>query len=103
MVWRTDGQMYSVCSGGGREGVLPRERYLMGIISVQVLWISHPLGIHRKRLWQSGQEAILRCGETTPAVGFAITNCELGHSNSSFLPSSTRAPVRLAGKMVRKS
>lgn len=33
-----------------RAGVLPRECYLMGIISVQVLWISHPLGIHRKRL-----------------------------------------------------
>lgn len=61
------------------------------------------LAFIEKDLWQSGQEAILRCGETTPAVGFAITNCELGHSNSSFLPSSTRAPVRLAGKMVRKS
>lgn len=55
VVWRTDGQMYSVCSGAvergwGCGGVLPRERYLMGIISVQVLWISRPLGIHRKRL-----------------------------------------------------
>lgn len=99
MVWRTDGQMYSVCWGGGS--------YLVGFTS----WVlsvcrfcGSPalLAFKEEGSWQSGQEAILRCGETTPAVGFAITNCELGHSNSSFLPSSTRAPVGLDGKMVGK-
>lgn len=37
--------------------------------------------------WQGRQEMVLRCGQTTPAVGFAILKCELGQGNSSFLRS----------------
>lgn len=50
---------------------------------------------------RSGQEAVLRCGKATPAVGFAIIKCELGQSKAlSFLPSSS--PVCLDGEMVGK-
>lgn len=87
--------VFSVLWGGPTSWALPHEHYQCACVDALLAFIE-------EGLWQSGQEAILRCGETTPAVGFAITNCELGHSNSSFLPSSICAPVRLDGKMVGK-
>lgn len=84
--------VFSVLWGGGA-GVGVGGSYLVSIHGHSVCrFCGSPalLAFIEKGSWQSGQEAILRCGETTPAVGFAITNCELGHSNSPFLPSSIR-------------